>query len=62
MSRRLMLSSMSGDHRMTLTTEERAVILAMRQDETAGDAIFGYSMNVSEETFVNVDAHPYHRD
>jgi len=53
---------MSDRDSMRLTTAERAVVLAMRQDETAGDAIFGYAMNISEETFVNVDAHPYHRD
>jgi len=47
---------------MELTTEERAVILAMRQSKMNGDAIFGYAMNVSEEKFVNVDAHPYHQE
>ena len=53
---------MSDRESMQLTTEERAVVLAMRQSQMNGDAIFGYAMNTSEETFVNVDAHPYHRD
>lgn len=44
-----------------LSTEERAVVLAMRQSDMAGDAIFKYAVNFSEEKVVNPDANPYVR-
>lgn len=45
-----------------LTPEERAVVLAMRQSEMAGDAIFNYAVGFDEQKVVNPDASPYVRN
>lgn len=54
------MSSSDGEG-LTISPEERAVILRMRQSERAGDAIFNYALKFSDDTTVDPDARPYRR-
>jgi hypothetical protein len=45
-----------------LSPEERAVILAMRQSDMAGDAIFQYAVNFDKKKIRDPNAEPYVRD
>jgi hypothetical protein len=44
---------------MELSKEERAVVLAMRQTERAGNAIFNYATKFDKFDVVDTDAEPF---
>lgn len=44
-----------------LSPEEKAVILAMRQSDMAGNAIFNYATKFDADEIINRDASPWTR-
>jgi len=46
-------------YRMDLSPEERTVVLAMRSDQRAGKAIFGYTLGYDHYTDIDEDAEPW---
>jgi len=53
--------STSDGEGMSISPEERAVILRMRQSRRAGNAIFNYAIKFSDDAKVDPEASPYRR-